>query len=188
MKELIARIRGYIFLWKYRYTGKNIFIGQGLKLYCKLEIRGEGKITIGKNCTIAGISGDRRHYVTIYTHTPGAEIAIGDNAKLFAARISAKFSITIGDDFLIEESGMTDTDFHSLNLDRGTPIESREKCRVRIGDRVSIGARSVICKGVTVGDDVLIAPGSIITKSIPAGSFACGNPAKVVRSEARLAG
>lgn len=188
MKDMIARIRGYLFILLCRYTKKNISIGTGLKMYCKFEIRGEGKVFIGRNCVVSGVVGDNRHYVTIYTHHPKAIVSIGENALLFAARISSKFEVTIGDDFLIEESGILDTDFHSINPDRGEPVEGKEKCRVRIGSRVSIGARSHICKGVVIGHDVLIYPGTVVNKGVPSGSVIFGNPARLIRQETALVG
>lgn len=183
MKDIIAKIRGYLFILLCRYTKKNISIGKGLKMHCKLEIRGGGKVSIGKNCVVSGVVGDNRHYVTIYTHKPTAIVSIGKNALLYAARISSKFEVTIGDDFLIEESGIADTDFHSISPDRGEPVESKEKCHVRIGNRVSIGARSNVCKGVVIGDDVLIYPGSVVNKGVPSGSIVCGNPARLIKQE-----
>lgn len=188
MKDVIAKIRGYFFILKCRYTKKNVSIGQGLKMYCKLGIRGRGNVTIGRNCIVSGIFGDKRQYVTIDTGDPEAVISLGDNARLFAARIYAKFEITIGDDFLVEESGIIDTDFHSINPDRGDPQENKEMCRVRIGNRVSMGARSNICKGVTIGDDVVICPGSIVNRSIPSGIVVIGNPARNLQLSSGLLG
>lgn len=181
MRDIIAKIWGYLFTLKCRFLRKNILIGAGLKMYCKLEIQGKGKISIGRNCLVSRIIGDNRHYVTIYTHDPTAMVSIGNNAMLFAARISSKYEIKIGDDFLIEESGIMDTDFHSINLDRGEPQEIREKCRVNIGNKVSIGARSVICKGLSIGDNVIVWPGSIVNKSIPPRIAVCGNPARAIK-------
>lgn len=181
MKALIAALRGYLFKLRCQLVGKNIEIGSGLKIYCKLEIEGKGRVSIGNNCTVSRINGDTRHYVTIYTHDPAAMVSIGDNAMLFAARISSKFEIKIGNDFLIEESGIMDTDFHTLSPDRSPPSESREKCSIFIGDRVSIGARSVVCKGVSLGDDVVVWPGSVVKKTVPSGIEVCGNPARAIR-------
>lgn len=73
-------------------------------------------------------------------------------------------------------------------MDRGEPTENKEKCHVRIGNRVSIGARSNVCKGVVIGDDVLIYPGSIVNKGVPSGSIVCGNPAKLIKQEKVLIG
>jgi len=181
MKDIYAKIRGYLFTLKCRLMRRNIVIGSRLQLYCRLEIKGVGKVFIGNDCIVSKIIGDSRHYVTIYTHDPSATVSIGNNARLFAARISSKFAIQAGDNLLIEESGIMDTDFHSLSSDRKDPMENRNQCRVVIGNRVSIGARSVICKGVTVGDDVIVWPGSIINKSVPSGVAVCGNPVRLVK-------
>ena len=52
--------------------------------------------------------------------------------------------------------------------------------RVTIGNRVFIGAESVILPGVTIGDDVIIGANSTVTHDIPAGSVAVGSPARVI--------
>ncbi len=52
---------------------------------------------------------------------------------------------------------------------------------VRIGNRVWIGAGSVILPGVTVGDGSVIGAGSVVTKDVPAGVVAAGNPCRVLR-------
>jgi acetyltransferase-like isoleucine patch superfamily enzyme len=41
-------------------------------------------------------------------------------------------------------------------------------------------ARSKILKGVTLGDRVIIGAGSVVTKDVPAYSIAAGNPARIV--------
>lgn len=56
--------------------------------------------------------------------------------------------------------------------------------KVDIGDRVFIGAGSIVLPGVRIGDDVIIGAGSVVTHDIPAGSLAAGNPAKVIGSTA----
>ena len=52
--------------------------------------------------------------------------------------------------------------------------------KITIGDRVFIGAGSLILPGTTIGDDVLIGAGSVVSGKIPAGSLAVGNPVKVI--------
>lgn len=54
--------------------------------------------------------------------------------------------------------------------------------RVTIGDRVFIGAESVVLPGVTIGDDVVIGANSTVTHDIPSGSVAAGSPARVMCS------
>ncbi len=182
MRDLVAVMLGHWYRLKFKLLRRNIDVGEGLKVYKKLEIQGDGKIRIGKNCVIKGIMGDPNQYVTLYTHSKGATIRIGDNACLCAARISSKFGVTVGDGVLIEESGIMDTDFHSIDKNReAPPDEVKDKCEVIIGDRVSIGARAVITKGVRIGDDVIVMPGSIVTKSVPSGCTVLGNPARTYK-------
>ena len=52
--------------------------------------------------------------------------------------------------------------------------------RVAIGNRVFIGAESVVLPGVTIGDDVVIGANSTVTHDIPANSVAVGSPARVI--------
>jgi serine O-acetyltransferase len=49
-----------------------------------------------------------------------------------------------------------------------------------IGNRVFIGAHSVIVGRITVGDDAVICAGSVVNKSVPARAVVMGNPARVV--------
>jgi acetyltransferase-like isoleucine patch superfamily enzyme len=183
IRDFIAVLRGRLFLLRCRISRKRVQIGDGLKVYKKLDIRGKGKVIIGKNCTIAGIRGDIGRFVTLYTHSEDATITIGNDVSLFAARISCRFSIHIGNGVLIEDSGILDTDFHTIDRDRGpNPTETKAACQVIIGDRVAIGARSIVGKGVIFGADSVVAPGSVVTKSLPARCFALGNPAKPIGS------
>ena len=184
--DRLADLLGRVFIRRCKLFRTRVTIGQGLKKFTKLEIKGTGMVEIGHHCTIAGIRGDNSQYVTLYTHGPEALISIGSNAHLYAARISCRFSITIGDDVLIEETGIADTDFHSLDIDRGMPAEEPEKSRIKIGNRVLIGARSIIGKGVSIGDDVIVCPGSVVTKSIPPKSIVSGNPAKLFGANDRV--
>lgn len=49
-----------------------------------------------------------------------------------------------------------------------------------IGDRVFIGAGSIILPGVRIGDDCVIGSGSVVTRDIPAGTVCAGNPARKI--------
>jgi serine O-acetyltransferase len=49
-----------------------------------------------------------------------------------------------------------------------------------IGNRVFIGAHSVVVGKISIGDDAMICAGSVVTRSVPARAVVMGNPAKVV--------
>jgi len=52
-----------------------------------------------------------------------------------------------------------------------------------IGNRVFIGAHSLIVGKVVVGDDAMICAGSVVTRSVPARAVVLGNPARVISYE-----
>jgi len=58
--------------------------------------------------------------------------------------------------------------------ERGAPV---------IGNRVFIGAHSVIVGRITVGDDAVVCAGSVVMRPVPARAVVMGNPARVVSYE-----
>lgn len=57
-----------------------------------------------------------------------------------------------------------DTDFHNIINADGKIINSPKP--IKIGDRVWIGCRTLILKGVNINNDVVVGAGSKITKDI----------------------
>ena len=122
MKDLIATIRGFLLTFSCKIKRKDVSIGSGLKIFKRISILGNGKVVIGKNCHIDGMIGSN-NFVCIQTFNSLAEINIGDNVNLHAARIASKFSVVIGDDVIIEDTNIVDTDFHTLDRSRATPSD-----------------------------------------------------------------
>ena len=52
--------------------------------------------------------------------------------------------------------------------------------RVSIGNRVFIGAGTVVLPGVTIGNDVIVGANSTVTHDLPDGVVAAGCPARVI--------
>ena len=86
--------------------------------------------------------------------------------------------ITIGDDVTLAPH------VHILAHDASTKMHLgyTRIGKVTIGNRVFVGASTIILPGVTIGNDVVIGAGSVVTRDIPDGVVAVGNPAKVVAS------
>ena len=53
----------------------------------------------------------------------------------------------------------------------------------RVGPKVLVGARSVICEGAIVESETILAPGTVVppARRIPSGELWGGNPAKFIR-------
>ena len=86
-------------------------------------------------------------------------------------------SVSIGRDCKIARDVIImDTDQHSL------PQGELVVRPVDIGDRVWIGARAMVLKGVHVGHDSVIGAGAIVTRSVPPHSTVVGTAARVLRT------
>lgn len=120
--------------------------------------------------------------VTVYA---GGDIRVREGGRLTlqggyfndGVQIACHRAVTIGRDCAIaREVIIRDTDAHEL-----AGGEHRKSAEIRIGDRVWIGTRAIILKGVTIGDGAVIAAGAVVTKDIPPRSLAAGVPARVIR-------
>ena len=54
--------------------------------------------------------------------------------------------------------------------------------RVTIGNRVFIGAGTVVLPGVTIGDNVIVGANSLVAHDVPDNTVVAGNPAKKLSS------
>ena len=117
---------------------------------------------------------------------PNATLIIGEYSGMTNTVIQCHECIKIGSHVNIGAGCMImDSNFHSTNwkdrLDRRKDIENHRNAPVKIGDVVFIGARSIICKGVTIGDHAMIAAGSVVVTDVPADEVWGGNPAKFIK-------
>jgi len=149
-------------------------VGARPRLYGRCAVANDGHISIGDRLLMHG--GTVR--CELATHD-GGRIEIGDRAFLnYGTSISAHRLVRIGDGCLLGQyTIIMDCDQHSAagEAGHGTPKP------VNIGDRVWIGARCTILKGVTIGSDSVIAAGSVVTRDVPRGSVAGGVPARLLR-------
>jgi maltose O-acetyltransferase len=102
---------------------------------------------------------------------------VGSNLQIEkGANIDAVFPelITIGDNVTLAK------DVYILSHDGSTKkiIGYTRVGRVKIGDNVFIGAKTIVLPGVTIGNNSIVGAGSLVTKSISENEVWLGSPAK----------
>ena len=120
---------------------------------------------------------------TIIVARDEGKIVIGDNVGMSGVSIYAKKSIVIGDNCTIGANvKILDNDFHPvdpearLNNDNSM-IKSK---KIVIGNNVFIGCNAIILKGTRIGDNSVVGAGSVIAGQFGEGVIIAGNPGKVV--------
>jgi acetyltransferase-like isoleucine patch superfamily enzyme len=72
---------------------------------------------------------------------------------------------------------LLDNDFHTMTVGG---VQQPSAAPIVIGDRVWVGTRAIVLKGVTIGDGAVVAAGAVVTKNVPANAVVAGMPAKVI--------
>jgi carbonic anhydrase/acetyltransferase-like protein (isoleucine patch superfamily) len=109
----------------------------------------------------------------------GAQLILGGGYINSNAQIVCNQSITIGNGVAIADVVLIrDTDDHDIFYEG-----YQKSAPVVIGDRVWIGQRATILKGVAIGDGAVIAAGAVVTKDVPPNTIVGGVPAKVIKTD-----
>ncbi|MBI4493138.1 MAG: acyltransferase [Chloroflexi bacterium] len=175
-------------LWAAR--GRLALIGPALN--ARFHLRGATRL--GQRVTLRGrpkvvnqgtlIVGDRvRLDSTVATlelvALPGGRLELGDNVFInYGSSLVSSTCVKVGNDCLIGTHVMVmDCDFHRVEDKAwdtaGAPVVLEE--------RVWLGNRSMVLKGVTVGHDAVVAAGSVVIRDVPPRTVVAGVPARVVR-------
>ncbi len=146
----------------------------------RVTLRGRPAVTNGGRMTI----GDRVRLVSTVAQLElvtidGGHLEIGDNVFInYGSSIVASSHVRIGDDCLIGTHVIVmDCDFHRVE-DKAWDTTGDP---VVIEDRVWLGNRSMVLKGVRIGHDAVVAAGSVVTKDVEPRTVVAGVPAIVVR-------
>lgn len=175
---------GYCRMKRVNLEGKGInFNG-----YAILNFSNKASIKIGKYflcnsgvyCAI-----DNLKYSKIIVHK-NAILNIGDYSGISNTVIQCYDNISIGNYVNIGAGTIIfDSNFHSTNWqdreDRTLDISRAKTAPIIIKDYVFIGARSIICKGVTIGSKSMICTGSVVVCDIPDCEIWGGNPARFIK-------
>jgi acetyltransferase-like isoleucine patch superfamily enzyme len=159
--------------------GPRIRVGLRFSLQGRLIASGPGTVVLGDDVVVADKT-------TPFTHSREARIEIGSRSFVNGTRFGCSREITIGEDAILADARLMDTDFHPLQARRcEDPTLPVGVSPIRIGRNVWIGAGSAVLKGVSIGDNSVIAFGSVVTKDVGADTIAAGNPARPVGSVPR---
>jgi maltose O-acetyltransferase len=111
---------------------------------------------------------------------PGGHLEVGDNVFInYGSSLVSSAHLKIGDDCLIGTHVMVmDCDFHRVE-DKAWDTTGQP---IVLEDRVWLGNRSMVLKGVRIGHDSVVAAGSVVTRDVPPRSVVAGVPARVVRT------
>lgn len=135
------------------------------------RLQGTERIHIGARCAI---------YEGAWLACEGnaGPIRIGDDSYLGqGVHLHAIDPITIGSHCMLADGvyiGSADHDRENRSTSHGTG-------RVRIGNNVFLGQRSVILGGVTIGDGATVGAHAVVTRDVPPGATVGGVPARVIR-------
>jgi len=159
------------------------------------------QLYMGRNCFIDD-------GVTIYAHSDGGEVRLGDRVHLYRGtiiEIGAAGSVIVGDDTHIQAfcnlKGFLGSVIIGRNVqvaphcafspyehnfeDRSVAIRFqgiRSAGDIVLEDDVWLGVGVKVLEGVRIGKGAVIGAGAVVTKDIPAYAIAVGVPARVIRT------
>jgi acetyltransferase-like isoleucine patch superfamily enzyme len=137
---------------------RRVEIGKNFSVTGRLVIKGPGKVIMENNVVIDGTS----HAVTPWTYSEDAVIRIGNGVFLNGTRFGCRKAIEIGDNCIIADVRILDTDHHSITPERRNDQDFIGTSPVKIGKNVWIALDSLILKGVTIGDNSTIMAKSVV--------------------------
>lgn len=162
---------------------KRLIVSGNPKCSQKLLISGNGKVSLGSNCSFGYKLGGHFYggLIELQPRYENSVITIGNNVSannnLF---ICCANQIDIGDFSLIGNSvSILDHEAHGI-----APSERRSLGvigSVIIGKNVWIGNDVLILKNTEIGDNSIVAAGAIVSGKFPANVIIGGIPAKVIK-------
>lgn len=110
----------------------------------------------------------------------GYNIYCGENVFFnFDCVILDAMPVRIGNNCLFAPKVQLYTATHPS--DAATRRKTEYAAPITIGNDCWIGGGAIVCPGVTIGDRVVVGAGSVVTRDIPSDSIVAGNPARPIR-------
>lgn len=149
-------------------------LGRRVTLRGNPAVTNDGRMTIGNSVRLVSTVA-RLELVTLST----GHLDIGDNVFInYGSSLVSSAHVRIGNDCLIgTHVTVMDCDFHRVE-DKAWDTTGEP---IVIEDRVWLGNRSMVLKGVRVGHDAVVAAGAVVTHDVEPRTLVAGVPAKIVR-------
>lgn len=149
-------------------------IGRRVTLRGAPVVSNAGRMTIGDHARLVSTVATLE-LVTL----AGGHLEIGANSFInYGTSLVASAHVKIGRDCLIgTHVQVMDTDFHRVE-DKAWDTSGEP---ILIEDRVWLGNRSIVLKGVRIGHDSVVAAGAVVTRDVPPRTLVAGVPARAVR-------
>jgi acetyltransferase-like isoleucine patch superfamily enzyme len=180
VKTLIARVvRSAWHLYESKLRPKyyaarypNLKFGRNVIIRGNIRVGGSVRVQFGDGVLIEN---------TLRVYGEG-RVTIGANVYLNGPYIACKTSISIGDDSIISDCGIVDTDFHNLQPHlRRAPLVDNASAPIRIETNTWIGARAWILKGVVIGKNSVVGQACVVREVVPDNVVVIGNPAFICK-------
>ncbi|HKW60274.1 MAG TPA: acyltransferase [Candidatus Dormibacteraeota bacterium] len=157
-----------------RWILRRCSVGPLPRVWGSVRIENHGQISIGPRLRIRAVP-----WATELVANRGGLLEIGESTFINGGvSISASRHVRIGSRCQIGPGVLImDNDFHVP----GDPGQQPPSRPIDIGDRVWIGAKAIVLKGVTIGDAATIAAASVVTSDVPARAVVAGVPARLIR-------
>jgi acetyltransferase-like isoleucine patch superfamily enzyme len=152
---------------------RNCEAGRYVSVNGRPVIENKGKMSFGDQvCIWSNIVQTK-----LFTGRNG-RLIVGRNTRLNGVHISARQSVTIGNNVRIAPYAVIlDSDFHDIR----NHFAEGKSGDITIEDNVWIATRATILKGVTIGRGSVVAAGAVVTHDVPPNTVVAGVPAKVIK-------
>lgn len=149
-------------------------VGRRVTLRGRPVVTNEGRMIIGDRVRLLSTVATLE-LVTIGT----GQLEIGNNVFVnYGSSLVASSRVTIGNDCLIgAHVTVMDCDFHRVE-DKGWDTTGEP---IVIEERVWLGNRAMVLKGVRVGHDAVVAAGAVVTRDVEPRTLVAGVPAVMVK-------
>lgn len=111
-------------------------------------------------------------------------VIVGERCRIYIREFGTEpFLIKIGDRVTITQGCILLTHDGSTWLIRdNNGVRHQKYSDITLGDDVFLGANSIVMPGVRIGNKVIVGAGSVVTKNIPDNTVVAGNPAREICS------